>query len=143
MIPDQWPFTYTSEANCVGLTGGELLGKISAMFYQNSPAASSGRTHFHRKTLLFLASFLLLPLGVATASGQTYTTEMVTGDTLSLTVKSRNGKVSVVAAEDLQKKLTLEAKSTGAAVDPSDVLAVAKGNNINIDIKDRSEKDRI
>jgi VWFA-related protein len=143
MIPDQWPFTNMSEANCVGLTGGELLGKISAMFYQNSPAAGSGRTHFYRKSLLFLAGFLLLPLCVAKAAGQSYTTEMVTGDTVSLTIKSRNGKVSVVAAEDLQKKLTLEAKSTGAAVDPSDVTAIAKGNNITIDVKDRSEKDRI
>jgi hypothetical protein len=143
MIPDQWPFTNTSETNCVGLTDGESIGKISAMFYQNSPAASSGRTHFPRKSLLFLASFLLLPLCVSTASSQSYTTEMVTGDTVSLTVKSRNGKVSIVAADDLQKKLTLEAKSTGAAVNPSDVTAVAKGNNINIDVKDRSDKDRI
>src|SRR5687767_3505318 len=116
MIPDQWPLTNTSQANCVRLTGGELLGKISAMFYQNSPAASSGRTHFHCKSLLFLAAFLLLPLWVANASGQSYTTEMLTGDTVSLTVKSRNGKVSVVAVEGQQKKLTLEAKSTGAAV---------------------------
>ena len=143
MIPDQWTFTNTSDANYASLTGGDLLGKISAMLYLNSPAASSSRRHFHRKSLLFLAGFLLLPLSVATAFGQSYTTEMVTSETVSLTVKSRNGKVSVVAAEDLQKKLTIEAKSTGAAVDPSDVTTIAKGNQVNIEVKDRSEKDRI
>jgi VWFA-related protein len=62
---------------------------------------------------------------------------------LSLTIKSRSGKVSVIAAEDMLKKLTIEARSTGAAVDPTDVTAVARGSSINIEVKERSEKDRI
>ncbi|HEY5883842.1 MAG TPA: VWA domain-containing protein [Pyrinomonadaceae bacterium] len=113
------------------------------MFYLNAPAASPGRKDLQRNSLLFFAGFLLLPLFAATVFGQSYATEMATSETVSLTVKSRNGKVSVVAAEDLQKKLTIEAKSTGAAVNPSDVTAVAKGNQINIQVKDRSDKDRI
>ncbi len=113
------------------------------MFYLNSPAAISSRRYLHRKSLLFLAGFLLFPVAVVTVSAQSYTTEMSTSETVSLTIKSRNGKVSVVAAEDLQKKLTIEAKSNGATVDPSDVTAVAKGNQINIEVKDRREKDRI
>lgn len=113
------------------------------MFYLNSPAANSGRIAVRRKSLLFLAAFLLLPLPAAISFGQGYTTEMATSETVSLTVKSRNGKVSVVAAEDHQKKVTIEAKSTGTAVDPTHVTAISKGNHINIEVKDRPEKDRI
>lgn len=113
------------------------------MFYMNSPAAISGRRYLYRKSSLIFVSLLLLPLACATASGQSYTTEMETSDNVTLTIKSRNGKVSVVAAEDLQKKLTIEARSSGAAVDPTDVTAVAKGNIINIEVKERREKDRI
>jgi VWFA-related protein len=113
------------------------------MFYLNSPAAMSGRRYLYRKSLLLLAGLLLFPSALATVSAQSYSTEMETSDHVSLTVKSRNGKVSVIAAEDLQKKLTIEARSTGAAVDPTDITAVAKGNSINIEVKDRREKDRI
>ena len=113
------------------------------MFYLNSPAAHSRRRYPHRKLFLVLASFLVLPAAFATASAQSYTTEMQTSDTVSLTVRSRNGKVSVIAAEDVQKKLTIEARSTGTAVESTDITAIAKGNAINIEVKDRGEKDRI
>jgi VWFA-related protein len=113
------------------------------MFYLNSPAAMSGRRYLYRKSLLLLAGLLLLPSALATVSAQSYSTEMETSDHVSLTIKSRNGKVSVIAAEDLQKKLTIDARSTGAAVDPADITAVAKGNSINIEVKERREKDRI
>lgn len=113
------------------------------MFYLNSPAAHSRRRYPHRKLFLILASFLLLPATFATASAQSYTTEMQTSETVSLTVRSHNGKVSVIAAEDVQKRLIIEARSTGTAVDPTDVAATAKGNAINIEVKDRGEKNRI
>ena len=113
------------------------------MFYLNFPAAISRRRFFSRKSFFFLTGLLLLPWAFATASAQSYTTEMETSDNVSLTIKSRNGKVSVIAAADLQKKLTIEGRSTGAAVDPTDVTAVAKGNSVNIEVKDRREQDRI
>jgi VWFA-related protein len=113
------------------------------MFYLNFPAAISRRRYFSRKSFFFLTGLLLLPWAFATASAQSYTTEMETSDNVSLTIKSRNGKVSVIAAADLQKKLTIEGRSTGAAVDPTDVTAVAKGNSVNIEVKDRREQDRI
>jgi VWFA-related protein len=113
------------------------------MFYLNFPAAISRGRYFSRKSFFFLTGLLLLPWAFATASAQSYTTEMETSDNVSLTIKSRNGKVSVIAAADLQKKLTIEGRSTGAAVDPTDVTAVAKGNSVNIEVKDRREQDRI
>lgn len=113
------------------------------MFYLNSPAAVSRRRYPHRKLFFILASFLVLHAAFATASAQSYTTEMQTSETVSLTVRSRNGKVSVIAAEDMQKRLTIEARSAGTAVDSTDLTAIAKGNTINIDVKDRGDKDRI
>jgi len=113
------------------------------MFHLNSPAAVFCRRYLYRNSLLLLASLLLLPAAMATASAQGFTTEMATAETVSLTIKSRNGKVSVIASEDMQKRLTIEARTTGAVVDPTDVTAVAKGNSVNIEVKERSEKNRI
>ena len=79
----------------------------------------------------------------APAMAQTYLHEVETGDKPSVSVKSRNGRVSVIATDDQQKKVTIEATSAGALVDQTDVLTVAKGGNVNITVRDRREKDRI
>ncbi len=68
---------------------------------------------------------------------------METGEKVSLSVKSRNGRVSVIATDEQQKKVTIEASSTGALVDPTDVHAVAKGGAVDIEVRDRRDKDRI
>jgi VWFA-related protein len=73
---------------------------------------------------------------------QTYQHEIETGDTVSLSVKSRNGRVSVIASDE-QKKVTIEASSMGALVDLTDVHAVAKGGVVDIEVRDRRDNDRI
>ena len=87
---------------------------------------------------------LVLLLGVGSSVfAQAYQRELDTPEKVSIIVKSRNGRVSVVASEEQQKKVTIEASSTGAAVDATDLLIEAKGASIEIDVRDRPERDRI
>ncbi|MDQ1639709.1 MAG: hypothetical protein QOF62_3048 [Pyrinomonadaceae bacterium] len=81
---------------------------------------------------------------IATPAGaQTYHHEVETGDRTSVSVKSRNGRISVIATDEQLKKVSIEASSAGALVDQTDVVTVAKGGDVNITVRDRREKDRI
>ncbi len=77
------------------------------------------------------------------AFAQGYKTELETPEKVSLVVKNLDGRVSVVASEEQQKKVTIDAKSTGAAVAAEDVKVETKGGDIHIDVRPRGEKDRI
>lgn len=72
-----------------------------------------------------------------------YKTEIDTGERVSLSVKSRNGRVSVIASDEQQKKVSIEATSTGLPVGSTDVVTAAKGGSLNIDVRPRREQDRI
>jgi len=109
------------------------------MLYLTSPATVSVRKHFQKGLFCFIAVLFAL----APVSAQTYHHEVETGDKPSVYVKSRNGRISVIATDDEQKKVTIEASSAGALVDQSDVLTVAKGGEVSITVRDRREKDRI
>ena len=91
---------------------------------------------------LLAALFLVLAAGLPVFA-QSYQRELETPEKVSLSVKNLNGRVSVVASAEQQKKVTIEASSTGAAVDVTDVKIEAKGESIVINVRDRSEKDRI
>jgi VWFA-related protein len=87
---------------------------------------------------------ILLVVGVcSSALAQSYKQELDTPEKVSLSVKNLDGRVSVVATDEQQKKITVEAKSAGLAVDPADVKVELKGANIHIDVRPRGEKDRI
>src|SRR5215470_15016330 len=77
------------------------------------------------------------------AFAQGYKTELETPEKVSLVVKNVDGRVSVIASEEQQKKVTIDAKSTGAAVASEDVKVESKGSVIHIDVRPRGEKDRI
>ena len=94
---------------------------------------------FKRFTPLLFLLACLCPAAVA----QSYKHELETPEKVSLSVKNLDGRVSVVASEEQQKKITVEAKSAGQAVDPSDVKVESKGTYIHIDVRQRGEKDRI
>jgi VWFA-related protein len=111
------------------------------MHHLDSSAPNSAHIQYHHKNLIGL--ILVLAWMAAPAMAQTYLHEVETGDKPSVSVKSRNGRVSVIATDDQQKKVTIEATSAGALVDQTDVLTVAKGGNVNITVRDRREKDRI
>jgi VWFA-related protein len=84
-----------------------------------------------------------LVAAVQAVSAQTYKRELDTGERVSLSVKSRNGRVSVIAIDEQQKKVSIEANSMGAAVEATDVQATAKGNSVSVEVRDRRDKDRI
>jgi VWFA-related protein len=77
------------------------------------------------------------------AFAQGYKTELETPEKVSLVVKNLDGRVSVIASEEQQKKVSIDAKSTGAAVVAEDIKVETKGSNIHIDVRQRGEKDRI
>jgi VWFA-related protein len=95
--------------------------------------------------MLIRAVFALLaiPTLFLPAFAQGYKTELETPEKVSVAVKNLDGRVSVVASEEQQKKVTIDARSTGAAVGAEDVKVENKGGNIHIDVRARGEKDRI
>ena len=113
------------------------------MFYLKAPAANLGRSYPGNTKLLVLFGLLFLPGLFSSVSAQSYHTELDTSERVSLTVKSRSGRVSVIASDEQIKKVSIEASSAGAPVSATDLHTVAKGNNLNIEVRDRRDKDRI
>jgi VWFA-related protein len=68
---------------------------------------------------------------------QTYEKELTTGSKTLLTIRNRNGRVSVVTSDDEKSKASLQATSTGAPVEAADVAV--SGSEINV----RDRRDRI
>ena len=113
------------------------------MFYLKAPAAHPSRTYPRNTKLLVLFGLLFLPGLFSSVSAQSYRTELDTSERVSLTVKSRSGRVSVIASDEQIKKVSIEASSTGAPVSATDLKTEAKGSNLNIEVRDRRDKDRI
>jgi VWFA-related protein len=119
------------------LTRAYSSGKIDAMLYLKSPGRS-------RSPLKYSLPALLLTVAAAVSvSAQNYLKEIETGDKVSLSIKSKNGRVSVIASDEQQKKASIDASSAGMVVDSADVKADAKGNSLNIEVRDRADKNRI
>ncbi len=112
------------------------------MHYLKSPAARLGRS-FSPSSKHFLIVAALTLLSAVPASAQSYRTEISVGDAVTVNVKSKTGRVSVFATEELQKRVLLEANSQGAPVDQTHVIATPKGNSLTINVLDRNGKDRI
>jgi len=91
----------------------------------------------------FVPLLLLLAALCSPAFGQGFKKELEAPEKVSLSVKNVDGRVSVVASEEQQKKVTIEAKSAGLPIAPDDVKVETKGSSINIDVRPRGEKDRI
>ncbi|HJP94560.1 MAG TPA: VWA domain-containing protein [Pyrinomonadaceae bacterium] len=91
----------------------------------------------------FVPLALLLAGLCSSAVAQSYKQEFEAPEKVSLSVKNLDGRVSVVASEEQQKKVTIEAKSAGAAILPEDVKVESKGSDVVIDVRPRGEKDRI
>lgn len=105
------------------------------MFYRKFPAWLPTHTIFFGLALVFLFS--------PSVNAQSYVREFETSEKISLHVKNRYGRVNVIAAAEQQKKVTLEATSTGAAVDGTNVSAEVRGRTVEIEVGDRSERNRI
>ncbi|MCM3905310.1 MAG: VWA domain-containing protein [Pyrinomonadaceae bacterium] len=85
----------------------------------------------------------LLAVAFLPVAAQSHQQELDTPDTVSLSVKSLNGRVEIIASEAQQKKVVVQASSQGTPVDSTDVQVDSKAGNIKIDVRDRGEKDRI
>jgi VWFA-related protein len=91
----------------------------------------------------FVPLALLLISLCSLAFAQSYKQELETPEKVSLSVKNLDGRVSVVASEEQQKKVTIEAKSAGATIAPEDVKVESKGSEVMVNVRPRGEKDRI
>jgi len=93
--------------------------------------------------LLLVPAFLLAANNLCFAQQFSYSRELDTPDVVSVSVKNRDGRITVIAAEDIQQKARIEASSSGAAVADSDITAKASGKNLEVDVRQRGEQDRI
>jgi VWFA-related protein len=91
----------------------------------------------------FISLVLLLAAACSSAFGQGLKQEFEAAEKVSLFIRNPDGRVSVIASEEQQKKVSIDAKSAGLAIDPTDVKVESKGSNIHIDVRARGEKNRI
>ena len=98
---------------------------------------------FFRQFFPALICALLLAIFSCPAYAQGFKQELDVPEKVDLTVRNLDGRVSVVASDEQQKKVTVDAKSAGAAINPSDVKCEVKGGNVTVDVRARGEKDRI
>ncbi len=90
-----------------------------------------------------LISALLLTIFCGSAFAQGFKQELEAPEKIELTVRNLDGRVSVVASDEQQKKVTVDAKSSGDALDPNDVKIEAKGGSFVVEVRPRGEKNRI
>lgn len=123
------------------------MGKIVAMFYRESVVQFMPRSVSPQQPLiskiLILGVLSLTFVAVCIGQSLSYQRELDTPDTISVSIKNRDGRVTVIASEELQKKAQVEASSAGAAVGDSDIVVTPGGSKLIIDVKQRAEKDRI
>ena len=93
--------------------------------------------------LIRVLTVILLAGLCSAAFAQGFQKEIEAPEKVSLSVKNLDGRVSVLASEEQQKKVTIEATSSGDAVAPDDVKIENKGGDIHIDVRPRGEKNRI
>jgi VWFA-related protein len=91
----------------------------------------------------FLPLALVLCGLCSTALAQGFKQELEAPEKVSLSVKNLEGRVSVIASEEQQKKVTVDAKSSGSPIEPDDVKVEQKGGTFVIVVRPRGEKNRI
>ena len=113
------------------------------MFYLKAPAANLGRSYPEIQNSSSCLGCSSCPGSSVPFPRRVTTQSWTRSEKVSLTVKSRSGRVSVIASDEQIKKVSIEASSTGAPVSASDLHTVAKGGNLNIEVRDRRDQDRI
>ena len=76
---------------------------------------------FVAHTSLLLAASLLVSFSPAKSPGQAYEKDLSVGGKALLTIRNRNGRVSVIASDNEKDRSSLKATSTGAPVEPGDI----------------------
>src|SRR5688572_12095487 len=93
----------------------------------------------------FLTPVLLFFLAGFTSSvfAQGFKQELETPEKVTDSIKNLEGRVSVVASPESEKKMSVEARSTGQSISPDDVKVDSKGGKVSIEVRPRGEKNRI
>lgn len=99
--------------------------------------------HLHQTFFATLGCMFLLASVSVTAQAQFLERELNTSEKVTISIKNRNGRVTVRADEEGRKSVLLRAESPGVAVEESDVISKGGGGRIEIDVRDRREQDRI
>ncbi|MBV9958894.1 MAG: VWA domain-containing protein [Acidobacteria bacterium] len=114
------------------------------MMYPGCPAQLPARASRFRTHLLFALCVSLFLLGGATQTrAQGLYRELKTPDKVSVSIKNRNGRVSVIASDEPEQKVTIGAVSPGATIAETDIKASVSGEHVEIDVRGRKEPDRI
>jgi VWFA-related protein len=96
-----------------------------------------------RQRVLVVAVVIAVCLATAAVSvGQSVLRDLDTPEKVSLSIRSRNGRVGVIASDD-RKRVAIEATSSGAPVESRDIQTVVKGANVEIEVRQRRDQDRI
>jgi VWFA-related protein len=89
------------------------------------------------------ALLLLLAGFNSSAFAQGFKQELEIPEKVTVSIKNLEGRVGVVASPEHVKKLTVDARSSGAAIASDDVKVETKGSKVTIDVRPRGEKNRI
>src|ERR1051326_2723389 len=100
------------------------------------PVSCPGLVRF---ILAIVIAALLVVSRPGVTSAQSYEREFSVGSKASLTIKNRNGRVSVITSDDQKDKALLQATSPGAPIEPSDIT-ISGGE---ISVRERRAADRI
>src|SRR5712691_2586392 len=92
-----------------------------------------------RRILVLIAAGLLLSILPARSFGQAYERDIPNSGKSLLTIKNRHGRVMVIASDAQKGKLSLQATSPGAPVEPRDISA----SSGEISVRERRPQDRI
>jgi VWFA-related protein len=92
-----------------------------------------------RRTFVLIAACLLLTLLTVQSFAQAYEREIPSSGKALLTIRNRNGRVTVIASDAQKDKLSLQATSPGAPVEPGDISA----SSGEISVRARRPQDRI
>src|SRR5207244_13145085 len=92
-----------------------------------------------RRALVLLAAGLLLSILPARTRAQGYEREIPGFGKSLLTIRNRHGRVTVIASDAQKDKLSLQATSPGAPVEPRDISA----SSGEISVRERGPQDRI
>jgi len=108
------------------------------MFY---PFVSSRRLsrHIFKPISLLVAASLLVSLAPNQSRAQAYEKEFTVNAKTLFTIKNRNGRVTVITSDNEKAKATLQASSSGAPVERSDVSV----SGSEIIVRERTAQNRI
>jgi VWFA-related protein len=104
---------------------------------------AGGQDHTAMLFRKFVPVVLLLTALSSSALAQSYKHELEAPEKVSLSVRNLDGKVSVIASAEQEKKVTIEGRSAGAAILAEDIKVETKGAAVQIEVRQRGEKDRI